>query len=201
MRPDGTAPPALRGGVALLERSVTYALGVLHPIGPGDLRRPTPCARWDLGQLLAHVGDSMAALNEAADTGHVALKPQAAYSLADPVGAVRDRARRLLGAWAAVRRRELVTVGRLPLAAAVVTCTGALELAVHGWDLARASGQPEPVPAALAEELLELAPLFVAAEDRPVRFAEVRWVREEAGPGERLVAYLGRRPDWAGWAG
>lgn len=196
MRPDGSAPTALLGGVALLERSVTYALGVLHRIGPGDLRRPTPCAQWDLGQLLAHVGDSMAALNEAADTGRIALKPQAAYSLADPARAVRDRARRLLGAWAAVRRRELVTVGRLPLAAAVVTCTGALELAVHGWDLARAGGQPEPLPTALAEELLELAPMFVAAEDRPARFGQVQMVREGAGPGERLVAYLGRRPDW-----
>ena len=201
MRPDGSAPTALLGGVALLERSVTYALGVLHRLGPGDLRRPTPCAQWDLGQLLAHVGDSLAALNEAADTGHVALKPQAAYSLADPVKAVRDRATRLLGAWAAVRRRELVTVGKLPLAAAVVTCTGALEVAVHSWDLARASGQPEQVPAALAEELLQLAPLFVADEDRPVRFAAVQWVREGAEPGERLVAYLGRRPDWAGLEG
>lgn len=194
MSGGGGAPAALLGGVALLERSVGYALGVLSRVTPGDLSRPTPCAEWDLRALLAHLGDSLAALNEAADTGHIALAPHAAYSIADPVTGVRDRARRLLGAWAGVRERELVTVGDLPLATAIVTCTGALELAVHGWDIGHACGLRMPIPDALAEELLEIGPMFVSAADRPARFAVPAPAPAGAEAGEQLLAFLGREP-------
>ena len=67
-------------------------------------------------------------------------------------------------------------------------------MAVHGWDVARACGRDRPVPPSLAEELLDLSPLFVSAADRPGRFAPPVDVPPLAGPGDRLVAFLGRRP-------
>ncbi|MEU0437066.1 hypothetical protein ABZ153_36730 [Streptomyces sp. NPDC006290] len=71
---------------------------------------------------------------------------------------------------------------------------GALEIAVHGWDVARACGRARPIPSALAAELLPLAHLVVADADRGVRFAAPVDVPPGTRPGGLLLAFLGRRP-------
>jgi hypothetical protein len=38
----------------LLERSLAYALGSVAGVEAGSLGRGTPCAGWDLGELLGH---------------------------------------------------------------------------------------------------------------------------------------------------
>jgi len=75
-----------------------------------------------------------------------------------------------------------------------VTSTGAIEIAVHGWDIARACGRDHPIPPALAEEMLELSAFLVTDADRPARFAAPVAVHAAAGPGEQLIAFLGRLP-------
>jgi hypothetical protein len=42
--------------------------------------------------------------------------------------------------------------------------------------------------------MLELSPLFVTDADRPARFAAPIDVPPLAGPGDRLIAFLGRHP-------
>lgn len=99
------------------------------------------------------------------------------------------------GAGAGVPRAAgVVAVGGVPLTAAVVVGVGAVEVAVHGWDVARSCGSGRPVPASLAEELLELAVLFVTPADRPGRFAPPVRVGRSVPSSDRLVAYLGRHP-------
>ena len=66
---------ALLAGVAVLERAIAYTLGSLALVEPAMLGRPTPCSCWDLHDLLIHMSDSMAALQEAAETGRVDLDP------------------------------------------------------------------------------------------------------------------------------
>jgi uncharacterized protein (TIGR03086 family) len=179
---------ALVGGVAVLERAIAYALGSLVVVTPDALDRPTPCRAWDLHDLLAHLHDSMAALQEAAG-GHVS------GTRAAPSGAVipqvRDQAVRLLGSWAStdggpvVIRTESVT-------APLVAGAGAIEVTVHGWDVAWACGMSRPIPDELADELLDLSALFVTGRDRPFRFGLPLAVAPDAPPGERLLAFLGR---------
>jgi uncharacterized protein (TIGR03086 family) len=180
---------ALVGGVGLLARAIDYTLGGLDLVTPASLSRPTPCAAWDLRALLDHLDDSLLALHEAAVLGRV-YPEEGDYQSADPVTRVRDRATRLLGAWP----RTEVEVGHLELSAAVVTTTGAFEVAVHGWDVTRTCGADRPIPTALAEEMLDLSPLLVTAEDRPTRFAPPTTARRGAPAGDRLVAFLGRLP-------
>jgi uncharacterized protein (TIGR03086 family) len=179
-------------GLALLERSVAYTLGGLTDVTPAALADPTPCRGWDLRALLDHLNDSLAALAEAVGTGSVELDP-APPAGGDPVGALRAHGRRLLGAGAGCGDR-VVAVGGRPLTTGLVTGTGAVEIAVHGWDVARACRRPRPIPDALAVELLELVPLFVTPADRPVRFAAPVPVPPSAGPADRLLAFLGRHP-------
>ncbi len=186
----------LLGGVGLLERAVDYALGSLDDVTPAHLAYPTPCAEWDLRALLDHLNDSLLALHEAASIGRVYpdAGDWAQTQGVDPVALLRDRASRLVGAWTAPRPRREVSVGELELTAAVLTTAGAFEVAVHGWDVAAACGRTRPIPAGLAEEMLDLADLLVTPADRPARFATAVAAPNGATPGDRLVAFLGRHP-------
>lgn len=204
MTQSGTASP-LVAGVALLERAIAFTLGSLLLVRPEDLRRRTPCDRWDLQALLAHMNDSLLALHEATTGRSVSLEPARGHD--HPVAAVttlRDRACRLLGDWNRARPAEdaagtdvLVTVGGVSVTSSLVAVAGALEVAVHGWDVAQACGHPRTVPASLAAELLDLAPLLVRPADRHARFGPAVDTGAHEDPGDRLVAFLGRDPRWA----
>ncbi|MER5223711.1 TIGR03086 family metal-binding protein [Streptomyces flaveus] len=176
----------------LLERSLAYALGSVAAVPPGSLRRATPCARWDLGELLGHLDDALDALHEGLTGGRIGLFP-AAEGRADPACDFRRRACALLGAWVALPGEgRSVTVGDRPLDVRVMAATGAVEIAVHGWDVAQACGRPRPIPSGLAAELLSVARCVVGDEDRGVRFAEPVGVLSRADASDRLVAFLGR---------
>ncbi|MEU8364450.1 hypothetical protein AB0C27_51370 [Nonomuraea sp. NPDC048882] len=109
---------------------------------------------------------------------------------------MRDGATEVLGRWAAMAGDDLVPVGDRHLTSPMVAAIGAIELTAHGWDVARACGEHRPIPPLLAEELLDLARLFVTAQDRPGRFAPPVPVPAHATPQDRLLAHLGRHSDW-----
>src|SRR6266487_2992924 len=172
---DNRATAAMIGGITLLERAINYTLGSLVIVTPEDFAHPTPCAGWDLRALLDHMNDSLLALN-------------------DPVATLRSRARKLLGAWTNADLHQAISIAGCPVTMGLVTGTGAIEVAVHGWDVAQACGRDRPIPPSLAEEMLDLSPLFVTEADRPVRFAARVDVPPLAAPGDRLLAFLGRDP-------
>ena len=99
----------------------------------------------------------------------------------DPVQALRDRAADLLFAcYAACGPDRFVLVGGLPSQAGIVACTGAVEIAVHGWDVCVARGRGGPIPARLAIPMLRLSPLLVAG--REGLFAEPVETSPQASP-------------------
>jgi len=193
------ATAALIGGVALLERAMGYALGGLALVTPETVRRATPCAEWDVRGLLVHVADSLGVLCNAVDVGSVADAPPGseAKTATELVSAVRDRACRLLGTWVGAGEPDVVSVYGRPLSRTIVASTGAIEIAVHGWDLAKGCGHDRDIPASLAEDLGQLAPLVVSHRDRPHRFGHPVAVSPGSSPSDRLVAFLGRDPRWS----
>jgi uncharacterized protein (TIGR03086 family) len=188
----GRPSPALVGGVAVLERSIAYALGGLALVTPAALGWATPCRAWNLRHLLEHLHDSMAALQEGAETGRVSFVPAPASD--DVLPLVRDRAARLLGAWANTDGTALVWVYGRAVSAPLMAGAGAIEVAVHGWDIAAACGQRRPIPDDLADELLDLSAVIIRDRDRPGRFAPPVRVPRDAPPDVRLLAFLGRDP-------
>lgn len=184
--------------VGLLERAIGYALGSAAAVAPRLLSRPTPCSDWDLQALLHHVNDSLAALCEGIDSGRIGPDPAADTGdglAVDLAATFRDRARRLLGAWTSAGRHDrLIAIVDRPLPASVVAGTGAIELAVHGWDISRACGQHRPIPPTLASDLLTICPLLVTQATRHPQFGAPVAVSPLASASDRLVAFLGRRP-------
>jgi uncharacterized protein (TIGR03083 family) len=220
------AGATLSGGVALLERAIGYTLGQLSSVTPAALAAPTPCREWNLGALLAHLDDSLAALQEAMALRHIGpespypgpgkrtgavpgpapgtgLEPGPGCTGADASGppdaaatlvaGLRGRACRLLGALAGARE-HLVWVGGYPVPASIVTSAGAVDIAVHGWDVAWACGTAAPIPGQLAEEMLGISSLLVTRADRPELFTAPVPVPPQASASDRLIAYLGRNP-------
>ena len=182
----------------LLEIAIGYAVGSLSCVTPGSLSYPTPCAAWDLGALLEHVSDSLAALHDAIATGWVSLDvlARAPVSSADDlVTTLRTRAGRLLAASAAGGEDRAVAIAGRRLTGRQVTAVGALEITVHGWDIAEACRCPRPIPPALATSILAVIPLVVTQVTRNVQFAGAIPAAPQACPSDRLVALLGRNPE------
>lgn len=190
----GTSP---WGGPELLERAIGYLRWSLTSVTDDAMAATTPCAEWDLRMLLLHVDDSMRSLHVADSARRVG--PDAPQEdPGDLVATVRGRACTLLGGWSAdwswggaASTRDVLVRGR-PLTSPVLVTAGALEVAVHGWDIATACGVRQPIPDRLAADLLRVAPLLVTPGDRPERFAAALTPRPASSPGEALLAFLGR---------
>ena len=193
-----TAPTAWPAEDArLLEQSISYALGVALAVTPELLSCPTPCGEWDLRMLLRHACESLAAFGEGIETGRVGLDPAAEDGdlAAGPARAFRQRAGQLLAAWTGPgHQRPVIDIAGCPLAPGAMAAAAALEVAVHGWDISRACGQRQPIPRALAVDLLAIASVLVPRAGRHPLFAAPITVAATAGPSDRLAAFLGRSP-------
>jgi len=193
------------GGVELLERAIGYTRGCLALATPRLMPAPTPCAGWDLEALLTHLHDSLTSLHEAGSVRRVQVEVSSRPP-ADLLGALRARACQLLAEWSvetepvsevavgSTGRSGHVLVDGRPLTPRVLTSAGALELAVHGWDVAAACGAHMPIPDDLASDLLGVARALVSESDRPSLFAPAVPPEPGAAPGEELLAFLGREP-------
>jgi uncharacterized protein (TIGR03086 family) len=194
-------PAVLAQGVALLERAMGYTLGSLQLVTPQSLENATPCREWDLRALLLHMNESLQALHEAIAVGHLELDPSldmtdvyADYGdpMRDPVVSLRNRACHMVGAWMSPSAPHVVSIADRCVTADVVAAAGAIEVTVHGWDVAAACGVGRPIPEPLAIHLLDLCDVFVDDTDRPHRFGPERSAPPAASPADRLLALLGR---------
>uniref|UniRef100_UPI003F492A38 TIGR03086 family metal-binding protein n=1 Tax=Nonomuraea bangladeshensis TaxID=404385 RepID=UPI003F492A38 len=195
---DQYALAALVRGRSLAERATSFLRFTVSQVTTDDLTRPTPCHQWDLRMLLAHVNDSLATLTEGLENGRLDLEEgPLPLGNADVLVEVRHLTNRLLESWMSSGNDSddrLIQVAGTPLHSLLLAGTGALEIAVHGWDIATACGLRRDIPAALATDLYAFARFAVAPSDRNPQFAEPVPVPEAATPSARLVAYLGRTP-------
>jgi uncharacterized protein (TIGR03086 family) len=171
-----------------------------------ELGQPTPCPAYTLGDLIDHVGGLALAFTAAAnkDIGSTDVN-RAPSGDASRLGQDwRARIPRRLGALAQAWREPGAWTGTTRIAggdapAAMVGLTAADELVVHGWDVARATGQPY----ACEPELLDAARSFLvqfASPDAPagpeVAFGPSRQLPGGAPLLDRVVALAGRYPGW-----
>jgi len=182
-------------GNGLLDRAIRYAVAAAGEVRPELLSHPTPCRGWDLAMLLEHANESLNALREGFGTGRLGLIPDAPAGefAADLAREFRDRASWLLDVWTSTgHQRRVIDIAGRPLEASVMEAAGALELAVHGWDISQACGRFRPVPGGLAADLLAIAPLVVPEAGRHPLFAAPARAAPGASASDKLAAFLGR---------
>ena len=182
-----------RDDLELLERALGWTRGVLVDVRDDQAAARTPCAGWTLLDLLRHMVDSLSALAEAA-TGSVAATATTADRAAGPEELARSLCGlgcTVLGDWVRADARP-VELGVGHLHRTVLTGVGALEVAVHGWDVARSCGSTAELPPTLAAGLLPVAARRVGPDDRPGAFGPAV-TPAGTDPVSLLLAHLGRR--------
>jgi uncharacterized protein (TIGR03086 family) len=171
-----------------------------------ELGKPTPLPAYTLGDLIEHVGVMALAFAAAAnkDLGSPYVR-QAPAGDASRLGADwRTRIPRQLGELAQAWREPGAWVGMTKIAdmdapGEMVALTAADELAVHGWDVARATGQsytcePEVLDAAQRFLIQFASPDAPAGPDVP--FGPSRPVSADAPLLDRVLALAGRDSGW-----
>jgi uncharacterized protein (TIGR03086 family) len=180
---------ATRSPVDLLERSIDYALIGIAAIEPSVLHMQTPCTNWDLDDLLRHLTESMLTLGEllSGSIGEVV----GSAPIANAIDTAWDL-RRQLTAIDTEAVTSMRSIDGLPIPRHAVILTGALEIAIHAWDIEQASADPKPIPVQLAQDLLPRAHLLLDSSMRRDLFAAPIEPALGATASERLVAFAGR---------
>lgn len=142
------------------QRAMAQTESIVAAVQPGQLGLPTPCTEYDVRALLSHtVGglNRIALVGEGADA--LAVPARADGVPDDGWLAAYQRARaRATAAWADDAKLDaLVEVpwGKVPGRIAVSGYVQ--EILTHGWDLARATGQPTELDPELAAWVLAVA--------------------------------------------
>jgi uncharacterized protein (TIGR03086 family) len=163
-------------------------LAVLQRLTEDDLAHSTPCTEYTVGDVGQHVVRSMVLL---ASVAGEQIDTPVAGPLEEDVAATAEAA---LAAW---RRRGLdgsVAVGRSAMPAGLAAEIIPLELLVHGWDIAQATGRSIDASPEVASYLLDRARELITPDKRGRSFAAQAPVRPEATPLQRLIAFTGRPP-------
>jgi uncharacterized protein (TIGR03086 family) len=170
------------------------------------LDRPTPCPAYSLGDLIEHVGGMALAFTAAGRKERNAYTEMGGAGDASRLGADwRERIPRDLAALTQTWAEPGAWTGMTRIAgddspAGVVGLVLADELAVHGWDVARASGQAYACEPDILEAALKFLQMF-ASPDAPagpeVAFGPARIMLDEAPLLDRVVAMAGRDPGWS----
>ncbi|MEP7024268.1 MAG: TIGR03086 family metal-binding protein, partial [Actinomycetota bacterium] len=134
---------------------------VVGAVTEGQLHDPTPCAEYDVAQLRDHVLGWLTVFAAGfADPGG-----QAPQSSLDGYTAPADAAAEVTSAAGTLTKALRDGAAERPLRLGDSAMPGEMALGMilweyqmHGWDLARATGQPWSPPAAAAQESLTFAP-------------------------------------------
>jgi uncharacterized protein (TIGR03086 family) len=189
--------------------AVLASVDVVSVVTADDLSKVTPCAGWTLADLLTHMtvqhrGFAAAARGHGADLAIWRPDTVADAVAVDPVGTYSAAATAVIDAFAGAD--VLDAAFALPEFGPGATFSGAMAIGfhfvdyvVHGWDVARTLGQPFELPVDVVAAALPLA--FAVPEgafrasDSAV-FAPPMPSTEPTNDLDRILAYLGRSPQW-----
>ncbi|MGW3660698.1 TIGR03086 family metal-binding protein [Streptomyces sp. NPDC005151] len=174
---------------------------LLDGIEEKQLTDPTPCPDYAVRELLAHLVGLSEAFRDAArkdlgpttDSSRAAALPVLGDDWREALPPLLDE---LVTAWRDPAARQGMTrAGGVDLPGEVAAMVALNELVVHGWDLARSTGQVyEADEASLRVSLAMLTP----RDDipRPDIFGPPVPVPADAPLVDRAIAMSGRHPDW-----
>ncbi|MGV0849348.1 TIGR03086 family metal-binding protein [Mycolicibacterium phlei] len=174
---------------------------VLTNVTDDQLTAATPCEDLRLDALIAHVGGLALAFTAAAlkDFGPLTDTPPSFDAALDDDWRVRYPARLagLAQAFAdAAAWQGMTRAGTVDFPAEVAGLVALTEVVIHGWDVARASGQPFDVDPQTAAAILPHVTAIAAEGPTEGLFGRALPVADDAPVLDRLVALTGRAPDW-----
>jgi len=180
--------------LADLGRALAATQAVVGGIRPSQWTRPTPCTELDVREVLNHLVSGNL-LFAAIVRGERLPDRDADHLGGDPPAAFQRAAKELREAFAAPGALQATYSAPFGHAAGVVLArVRIVEVLIHGWDLARATGQPADFPDDVAERALaETRKQLTARPEGPgAPFAAEVPVPDQASAVDRLAGFLGR---------
>jgi uncharacterized protein (TIGR03086 family) len=186
----------------VLDESHQAMRAVIAAVPDDAWARSTPCAQWNVAQVLRHAaGDQLAFAAAITGSGGPAENPFDPSSACPdgPRAFLEDALRAAGAAWSAVVPGTADLPTPLPQGAMTsddAAAAAALDMAVHAWDIAIATGQPSPLPAGLAKELMPVATAIVEPLRAYGAYAAALALEPADDDAAALLRYLGRHPAW-----
>jgi uncharacterized protein (TIGR03086 family) len=176
--------------VVLYRAATDQAIAVVEAVRPDQLGASTPCSEWTVQQLVDHLVDGTTYLLSAAAGKDV----QAAQATGVEYRRRVEDVLKALALPGAMERTCLSPLGfEWPVSQAVAGTF--MDVLIHTWDLARATGQDEKLDPDLVEAC---SAMFLPEMPERGRAAGIVGpavdVGQDASPQDRLLAAMGRRP-------
>lgn len=184
-----------------LTECAAEAARIARGVSADQLSAPTPCKEWDVRGLVNHL-----VLYSSHGLEHRALRKQLPEELtgrdfttdadwAERYAAQLDRA---VAAWSDPAVWEgAVDLGSAAMPAPAIASLITKELAVHGWDLARATGQDHRISDAAAALILSVVDEHAELYRQYDGFADPVPLPDGVPAFDRALADSGRDPRWA----
>lgn len=164
----------------------------VEAVPPGEWDNPSPCAGWTARDVLRHVIDSHRDM-----PGHVGLSPDLTESVDENPSSAWEQARDAMQALLDDPEKAALTYdgyfGRTSLEATVDKFLG-MDLLIHGWDIARATGQDETLPEGEVSRVYDDALSMGDTLRMGGVCGPAVTVGADASEQDRLLAHLGRQP-------
>lgn len=174
-------------------------------VGDEQLAAPTPCAEYRLGDLLDHVGGLAVAFAAAAQKDTGAATSQRPSGDSSRLGAnwrtrIPAQLAALAEAWRDPAAWEGMTkAGSVELPAAIAGKVAVDELVIHGWDVARATGQEFECDPPALNAALEFVSMMAQRSETAGRgglFGPIVEVPATAPLLDQVIGLSGRDPGW-----
>jgi uncharacterized protein (TIGR03086 family) len=181
---------------AVLENALANTARLVRGIADDQWDNSTPCAKWNVRQLVTHTAGVMANFRNGARNEPIAGEPDDFDLGADPGATVEALAVENVAAWTARGELDsLVKLGENEFPGLVGITINTLDAYVHGWDIAQATGQDAQLDPDVCTGLLGFSKQAIPVAPRgDDRFSDVVPTPDDADVRHHLLAYLGRRP-------
>lgn len=184
--------------ITRLKASIDQTRPIVEATTPSQLDGATNCSEWDVRALVNHTVGALTMFRDVGTQG--SADPARIFGADligdDPAGAYDRTAKETLEAWADDAKRAgtaNMPWGEMPAEMALQILAD--DIVVHGWDLARSTGQSVSWDQGLAAETLEfMRGPFSDPALRGTEFADPVPVPDDADAMTKLVAFLGRTP-------
>lgn len=184
-----------------LNDSCERTADLLNNVKDHQLDGPTPCTGMSVRDMVAHIGGLAQAFTAAADKnfGPLTDTPPEPGAGLDPDWRTAYPA--YLTALAAAWRQPeawtgMTRAGGIDLPGEVAGSVALVEVVIHGWDVARATGQAYEVDAATARACLTYLEQFDGSGTEGL-FGPAVPVGDTAPELDRIIGLSGRDPAWA----
>jgi uncharacterized protein (TIGR03086 family) len=177
-----------------IEKATAVCGEAVSNVKPDQFDNATPCAEFNVKDLLRHIIGGLGMLDEAANGGSPGM-PDVDIVSDDPGGQYAEARAKLLETLkqpGVFDKTWAMPFGQMP--GKMMAGIAFMEHVTHAWDVKKATGQSTDLPEDLVNEVLGV----VTPMDQMLRMPGVCGpaveVPDSASPTEKLVAFMGRTP-------